>query len=55
MDKKLLAPCGTFYGSCSYFRKKSKPWCPGCGGHTGHPFWGVCKLYKCSTEHEVER
>ncbi len=54
LDKKLLAPCGTFCGLCQYFEKKRMPYCSGCGNHKGNPFWGECKVYSCSTEHGVE-
>ena len=54
LDKKLLAPCGTFCGLCQYFEKKRMPYCSGCGNHKGNPFWGECKVYSCSTEHDVE-
>ncbi len=54
LDKKLLAPCGTFCGLCPYFEKKRTPHCSGCGNHKGHPFWGECKVYACATKHEIE-
>lgn len=54
MDKKLLAPCGTHCGLCSYFNKERTPYCPGCDTQKGHPFWGECKLYACAKGHEVE-
>ena len=54
MDKKLLAPCGTYCGSCSYFLKEKTPYCPGCKTQKGRPFWGECKLYVCAENHEVE-
>jgi len=54
MEKELLAPCGTYCGSCAYYTKERTPHCSGCETHKGHPFWGECKLYACSTEHEAE-
>ncbi len=54
LNKKLLAPCGTNCSLCSYYRKERNPHCPGCGMVRGRPFWGECKLYTCSIDHEVE-
>lgn len=54
LDNKLLAPCGTYCGSCSYFLKEKTPYCPGCKTQKGRPFWGECKLYVCAKNHEVE-
>ena len=54
MGKDLLASCGAYCGSCSYFLKERIPHCSACGTHKGHPFWGECKLYACASEHKVE-
>jgi len=54
MEKELLAPCGTYCGSCAYYTKERTPHCSGCATHEGHPFWGDCKLYACAKDHEVE-
>jgi len=54
LDRELLAPCGAYCGSCSYFLKERTPHCSACGTHKGHPFWGECKLYACASEHKVE-
>ena len=54
MNEKLLAPCGTYCGLCPYFRKERTPHCSGCGTVKGRPFWGECRLYACSRDHEVE-
>lgn len=49
MDKKLLAPCGTFCGTCYALNSKQKPSCSGCGNQNGNLFWGKCKLYACAS------
>ncbi|UCH30958.1 MAG: DUF3795 domain-containing protein [Candidatus Bathyarchaeota archaeon] len=54
MIDALLAPCGTYCGSCAYYKKERKPNCLGCGTHSGHPFWGDCKLYACARDHHVQ-
>lgn len=54
LDEKLLAPCGTNCGLCSYYTKERTPHCPGCNTQKGQPFWGACKLYACARDHQVE-
>jgi len=49
MNKKLLAPCGTYCGTCSALNSEQKPSCLGCGNQNGELFWGKCKLYACAT------
>ena len=49
MSEKLVAPCGTYCGTCTFLNRKEKPSCSGCGNQSGHPFWGECKLYGCAT------
>jgi hypothetical protein len=54
LDKKLLAPCGSFCEHCEFLNRKEKPNCEGCGNHAGHPFWGECKLFACAAKHAME-
>ncbi|UCG35957.1 MAG: DUF3795 domain-containing protein [Candidatus Bathyarchaeota archaeon] len=54
MKDVLIAPCGTHCGFCLYYKKERMPSCSGCGVHKGQPFWGDCKLYGCTRDHEVE-
>jgi len=49
LSEKLVAPCGTYCGTCTFLNRKEKPSCLGCGNQSGHPFWGECKLYGCAT------
>jgi len=49
MDKKLLAPCGIYCGTCSFLNSEQKSSCSGCGNQKGELFWGKCKLYTCAT------
>jgi len=48
MDENLVAPYGTYCGTCSFLNRKEKPSCSGCGNQNGEPFWGKCKLYACT-------
>ena len=54
MENGLIAPCGTYCGSCVYYTKERIPHCLGCGTQKGRPFWGECKLYSCAKEKRVE-
>lgn len=54
MDVSLLAPCGSYCGTCEFLNREEKPSCSGCGNQKGHPFWGECKLYACAREHKTE-
>ncbi len=49
MDEKLVAPCGTYCGTCSLLNREQKPSCLGCANQKGELFWGKCKLYACAT------
>ena len=49
MNDKLVSPCGTYCGTCTFLNKKDPPTCSGCGNQKGRPFWGECKLYDCAT------
>jgi hypothetical protein len=53
MDENLLAPCGSYCGTCEFLNREKKPNCSGCGNQDGHPFWGECKLYACAKKHRV--
>jgi len=53
MDENLLAPCGSYCGTCEFLNKEEKPNCSGCGNQGGHPFWGECKLHACARKHRV--
>jgi hypothetical protein len=53
MNEKLLAPCGTFCGTCEILERAEKPNCLGCGRQNGHLFWGECKLFSCAVKHGV--
>jgi len=48
MDKNLIAPCGTYCGTCTFLNRQEKPNCLGCGNQNGEPFWGKCKLHTCA-------
>jgi hypothetical protein len=49
LSEELVAPCGTYCGTCTFLNRKEKPSCSGCGNQKGHLFWGECKLYACAT------
>ena len=53
MDENLLAPCGSYCGTCEFLNREEKPNCSGCGNQGGHPFWGECKLHACARKHRV--
>jgi hypothetical protein len=48
MNEKLVAPCGTYCGTCKFLNRKEKPSCSGCRNQNGEPFWGKCRLYACA-------
>jgi hypothetical protein len=48
MNEKLVAPCGTYCGTCKFLNREEKPSCSGCGNQNGEPFWGKCRLYACA-------
>ncbi len=50
MSDRLVAPCGTYCGTCKFLDRKEKPNCSGCGNQKGEPFWGKCKLYACAKD-----
>ena len=50
MDGNLVAPCGTYCGTCSFLNQKEKPSCSGCYNQQGELFWGKCKLYACAKD-----
>jgi hypothetical protein len=54
MNEKLVAPCGTYCGICSFLNRKEKPSCSGCGNQNGELFWGKCKLYPCAKDRKKE-
>ena len=54
MAVSLLAPCGSYCGTCEFLNREEKPSCSGCGNQKGHPFWGECRLYACAKEHKTE-
>ncbi len=43
-----ISSCGINCDSCQF---KSEQNCPGCYEHKGKPFWGVCELYSCASDH----
>jgi hypothetical protein len=53
MDENLLAPCGSYCGTCEFLNREEKPNCSGCGNQGGHPFWDECKLHACARKHRV--
>ena len=53
MDENLLAPCGSYCGTCEFLNREEKPNCSGCGNQGGHPFWGECKLHACARKHRL--
>lgn len=50
MDKHMIGRCGTYCGVCEW---KEKTNCPGCQACSGKPFWGECKVAKCSIEKDI--
>ena len=50
MDENLIAPCGTFCGTCKFYNRTEQPSCNGCGNEKGAPFWGTCNLYACAND-----
>lgn len=49
MDQQMMGMCGTYCGACEW---KEKTNCPGCRACNGRPFWGECRIAKCSIEKE---
>ena len=44
MDKKLIAMCGAYCGTCEW---KEKTECKGCQDNKGKMFWGTCSVAVC--------
>ena len=51
MNKKFAARCGIVCEGCKFIRENN---CGGCRETGGNPFWGECRLAKCSIEKELE-
>ena len=54
MNENLVAPCGSYCGTCEFLNRKDQPSCSGCRKQAGHPFWGDCKLFACAEEKGVD-
>ena len=48
-----LNACGAYCDDCPSYRGKKDPTCAGCTQTQGNPWWGECKLFKCSLEKNV--
>lgn len=49
-----LPGCGEYCGLCPYHTGVKQPLCPGCNVVKGKPFWGECKIYICTSDHDVQ-
>ena len=54
MNENLVAPRGSYCGTCEFLNRKDQPSCSGCRKQAGHPFWGDCKLFACAEEKGVD-
>jgi hypothetical protein len=48
-----LNPCGHCCDKCPSLLGTSEPSCQGCIASKGNPWWGVCKVFNCTTEKDV--
>lgn len=49
-NNSLASPCGLYCGECLYYNNE----CRGCVPSGGHPAWGKCHTYACTTNKKVE-
>ncbi|MFX0108043.1 MAG: DUF3795 domain-containing protein [Candidatus Hodarchaeota archaeon] len=54
VERIVLNPCGaTCIGCPSFLGQDEERPCTGCLSTKGNPWWGECKLYKCTVEKSV--
>jgi hypothetical protein len=48
-----LNACGSYCDGCPSYGSGGDPPCAGCTQTQGNPWWGECKLFKCTSEKNV--
>jgi hypothetical protein len=49
-----LNACGAYCDDCPSYQSKGEPTCTGCKENRGNPWWGECRLFRCTQQRGVD-